>query len=70
MTVNARQQAWLDAAADSEEPAAGLFRLIALPTAAERGGHSCREHAVGFQRDGRRGFRCGICREIVRWVDA
>lgn len=64
-----RQQAWLDAAARSDEPAATLFRLIALPNEHERE-HSCREHAVGFRtRDGRRGFKCGIDNTVIKWID-
>jgi hypothetical protein len=65
----ARQQQWLNAARSSDELAAGLFLLIALPNEAERG-HSCTEHSVGFSRDGRRGFKCGVCREVIKWVDA
>jgi hypothetical protein len=63
-----RQQHWLRAASRSDEPAASLFRLIARPNERERG-HSCREHTVGFRRDGRRGFKCGVCRTVIRWVD-
>lgn len=63
-----RQQAWLDAAKKSDEPAATFFRIIAQPNENERG-HSCREHSVGFRRDGRRGFKCGICRNVLKWVD-
>jgi hypothetical protein len=66
--MSARQQHWLDAARTSDDLAAGLFLLIALPNANE-GGHSCSEHAIGFSRDGRRGFRCGVCRNVVRWID-
>lgn len=73
--TTARQKLWAAAAeraaaADGQELAAGLFALLALPSDAERAGHSCREHAVGFRTvEGRRGFRCGICGEVVRWVD-
>jgi len=63
-----RQTAWATAARESDGMAAALFALLAMPNAEERE-HSCREHAVGFRRDGRRGFRCGICRSIVKWVD-
>jgi hypothetical protein len=66
--TTARQQRWLDAAERSEEPAATLFRLIAQPNERERG-HFCDGHALGFRREGRRGFRCGICRRVIRWVD-
>lgn len=64
-----RQQAWLDAATTSSEPATALFRLIALPNEHERG-HSCIGHSVGFRRHGRRGFKCGVCSEVLKWVDA
>ncbi len=64
-----RQRAWLDAAARSDGLAASLFLLIAQPSERERE-HSCREHAVGFRRDGRRGFKCGIDGRVVRWLDA
>ena len=64
-----RQKAWVKAAEESEPLAAGLFTLIAQPNADERE-HSCREHSVGLRRDGRRGFKCGMCGEVVKWVDA
>lgn len=68
--LTARQQQWLDAAGRSNDDlAAGLFRLLALPNEQESE-HDCREHAIGFRRDGRRGFKCGICRTVIRWVDA
>jgi hypothetical protein len=71
--MSARQQAWAVAAVEADragsEVAALLFTLIAQPSAQERRGHSCVEHAQGFRRDGRRGFKCGICREVVKWVD-
>jgi hypothetical protein len=63
-----RQEAWQDAAAHSDEPAATFFRLLAQPSEHERG-HSCREHAVGFRRNGRRGFKCGIDGKVLKWVD-
>lgn len=63
-----RQRAWIQAAEQSNEPAATLFRLIALPNENERG-HRCDQDAVGFRRDGRRGFRCGICGTVLKWVD-
>lgn len=64
----ARQQAWLDAAEHSDGMAATLFRLIAQPNESERE-HDCRGHAVGFRSHGRRGFRCGVCRRVLRWLD-
>lgn len=67
--TTARQEAWLDAAEHSDGPAKVLFTLIALPNDAERGGHVCLSHTVGFRRDGRRGFKCGICKTVVKWVD-
>lgn len=67
-----RQQTWANAAERAgrggNEPAAALFTLIAQPNERERE-HSCREHSVGFRRDGRRGFKCGICRTVIKWVD-
>lgn len=66
--TTARQQSWLDAAATSADPARSIFLALALPNDGERV-HNCREHAVGFRRDGRRGFKCGICRTVVKWVD-
>lgn len=66
--TTARQQAWLDAAERSESPARELFFLIAQPNENERE-HNCREHAVGFRRNGRRGFKCGIDGKVIRWVD-
>lgn len=67
-----RQRAWLDAANSTAERApvaAGLFALLALPNDQERAGHSCTEHSVGFRRGGRRGFKCGICGTVTKWVD-
>jgi hypothetical protein len=64
-----RQQHWLDAARASDDLAAGLFLLIAQPNEAERV-HTCDGHAVGFRRDGRRGFRCGVCHTVLKWLDA
>jgi hypothetical protein len=63
-----RQQQWLDAAARSSEPASTLFRLLAQPNEHERG-HNCHNHAVGFRRNGRRGFKCGIDGKVIRWLD-
>ena len=68
MSTTERQQAWLDAAARSEEPASTFFGLLALPNEHERP-HSCTEHAISFARNGRRGWKCGICTTIVRWID-
>jgi hypothetical protein len=72
--VTARQLAWRrasdESAARGEGLAAGMFALLSLPNEREGRGHSCREHALGFRTaKGRRGFRCGICREVVKWVD-
>jgi hypothetical protein len=72
--MTARQSAWAEASdrADREGNtlAAGLFALLSLPNEQERSGHACRSHAVGFRTgEGRRGFRCGICRKVVRWID-
>jgi hypothetical protein len=67
--VTTRQRAWIDAAEHSEPLAAGLFLLIAQPRIPDEREHSCREHAVGFRRHGRRGFKCGVCRQVVKWVD-
>jgi hypothetical protein len=66
-----RQQHWLDAADRSDEPAATLFRMIAMPNEAERG-HVCfaADHRGFRTAEGRRGIRCGICRTVIRWVDA
>jgi hypothetical protein len=54
--MSARQQAWAVAAVEADragsEVAALLFTLIAQPSAQERRGHSCVEHAQGFRRDG------------------
>lgn len=70
--MTARQQRWIDASdradRDGNVLAAGLFALIAQPNDRERT-HSCTGHAVGFSRDGRRGFKCGVCRRVVRWID-
>lgn len=70
--MNQRQQKWLtaseQAAAEGNPVAAGLFALIALPNEDERE-HACLDHSVGFNRDGRRGFKCGICRSVLKWVD-
>jgi hypothetical protein len=66
--MTARQEAWLAAARTSDEPAASFFRLLALPNEQERG-HDCRDHALGFRRDGRRGFKCGICGSLLCWKD-
>lgn len=63
-----RQQAWLDAAKDSPEPAATFFRALAMPNEQERG-HVCRDDIVGFRQNGRRGLKCGICGSVIRWVD-
>lgn len=63
-----RQRHWLDAAERSSEPASALFTLLALPNEKERG-HVCTSHSVGFRRDGRRGFKCGICRTVLKWID-
>lgn len=68
MTTTSRQRYWQRAAEHSDGVARDLFTLIAQPNKDERG-HRCESHAIGFRRDGRRGFRCGICREIVKWVD-
>lgn len=72
LTETQRQQFWREA---SEEEArrgnamsAVLFGLIAQPSETERE-HSCAEHALGFSREGRRGFKCGICRQVIRWID-
>jgi hypothetical protein len=69
MRLTARQQAWRDVAAHSDEPAATLFRLLEQPNANERQ-HDCREHMVGFRWQGRRGHKCGVCLTVIRWVDA
>lgn len=66
--MTARQRHWAGAAERSEEPASTLFALLARPNARERE-HNCREHAVGFRRNGRRGFKCGIDNSVIRWVD-
>jgi hypothetical protein len=70
--VTARQQAWARASEEDarrgNELAAGFFAALALPNASERG-HSCRGHSVGFRRDGRRGFKCGVCGKHLKWVD-
>jgi hypothetical protein len=68
MAATSRQQHWLNAAAHSEEPASTLFHLLAQPNERERG-HTCNTHAVGFRRDGRRGFKCGVCSTVIKWVD-
>lgn len=68
MSTTPRQRAWADAAERSEEPARTFFGLLAQPNARERE-HNCREHAVGFRRNGRRGFKCGIDNTVIRWVD-
>lgn len=47
---------------------AGFCSLLALPNENERE-HACLDHSVGFSRDGRRGFKCGICKSILKWVD-
>ncbi len=68
--MNARQQAWANAAreaAHAGSPAAAIFALVAQPSERERG-HTCAEHARGFTRDGQRGLRCGVCRTHLRWV--
>lgn len=68
-----RQHAWAEAAHQEaqrgNEVSAGLFALLALPNDGERVGHNCVEHSLGFSRDGRRGFKCGICKTVVKWVD-
>jgi hypothetical protein len=67
-----RQQAWLDASDQAEREgnmAAGLFALLAMPNEQERQRHDCAEHAVGFRRDNRRGFKCGICSDVLVWLD-
>lgn len=73
MTLTQRQRAWTDAseqaAREGDDLSAGFFSLLALPNNRERTGHSCREHAIGFSREGRRGFKCGICGDVVKWVD-
>lgn len=72
MTLTQRQERWTKAAEESaqrgNDRAAALFALIALPNDSERS-HHCREHAQGFRRDGRRGFKCGICGHVIRWLD-
>lgn len=71
--TTARQQAWMDASDEAarrgEDLLPGFFALVALPNDRERAGHSCREHAVGFRRDGRRGLKCGACGEVQKWID-
>lgn len=66
--MTARQRHWAEAAKQSDGPARDLFTLLALPSADERG-HSCNGHSVGFRRDGRRGFKCGVCRKVLKWID-
>lgn len=71
--MNQRQQAWTKAAqqeaARGNDVAVGLFMLIAQPNQSERE-HNCNEHSVGFRRNGRRGFKCGIDGKVLRWIDA
>lgn len=76
MTETARQRQWRVAAEEEAQRgnglSAGLFALLAQPSAQERaeaGQHACLDHAVGFSRDGRRGIRCGICGAVLKWVD-
>jgi hypothetical protein len=64
-----RQQHWQAAADSSDGVAAVLFHLLAQPNEHERG-HDCREHAVGFRRNGRRGFKCGVDGAVIRWIDS
>lgn len=66
--ITARQQAWLDAAEHSSEPVSTFFGLLALPNENERE-HNCSSHAIGFSRNSRRGFKCGICRKVIKWID-
>lgn len=67
-----RQEMWQRAseqeAAHGNPLLAGFFSLLALPNANERE-HACLEHSMGFSRNGRRGFQCGICKSILKWVD-
>lgn len=68
--TTARQQAWLDAAGDTEGIAATLFRAIAQPNEHEIGEHRCQGiDRIGFRLDGRRGIKCGICGTVHKWVD-
>lgn len=73
-----RQQAWAKAAEENQGMAAGLFSLLAMPNHEERKAellrttgkdHVCVEHTLGFSRNGRRGFKCGICKDVIKWVD-
>jgi hypothetical protein len=65
-----RQAQWLQAAQTTTEAGRALFLLAAQPNEHERC-HSCIQHACGFRtQSGRRGFRCGLCRGIVKWTDA
>ena len=66
--MTTRQQHWVKAARFADGPARALFALLAYPNPDERG-HSCSGHSVGFRRDGRRGFKCGVCRTVIKWVD-
>jgi hypothetical protein len=70
--TTARQEAWMresDAAVRrGDDLVAGFFALVALPNESERE-HVCVGHSRGFRRNGRRGFKCGICGSLVRWVD-
>jgi hypothetical protein len=70
--TTARQIYWRQASDEEarrgNDLAAGFFALLSLPNERERE-HSCRGHAVGFSRHGRRGFKCGICSKVVKWVD-
>lgn len=73
-----RQQLWAQAAqaaAQQSNPAAALFALLAQPNEQERGpapGHlraGCSNHdARGFRtREGRCGWRCGVCGAFLHW---
>lgn len=67
-----RQDMWADKSAQESARGnrllAGFFGLLALPNENERE-HACLDHSIGFSRDGRRGFKCGICKSILKWVD-
>lgn len=68
-----RQQAWARAAQEEatkgNEVTAAMFSLLAMPNVNEGLQHSCREHSVGFSREGRRGFKCGIDGQVIKWID-
>jgi hypothetical protein len=67
-----RQEMWAQEAereqARGNHLLAGFFGMLALPNENERD-HACLDHSIGFSRDGRRGFKCGICKSILKWVD-